>query len=46
MITCDALQRLEITAMVVDVQQEQQRSVPEVPTGGTPSATYASAVRG
>jgi Flp pilus assembly protein CpaB len=37
MITFDALQRLEITAMVVEIQQEEQRSaVPEVPTGGTP----------
>lgn len=36
-ITFDALQRVEITAMVVEVVQEQQRSsVPEVPTGGTP----------
>jgi hypothetical protein len=35
-ITFDAFQRLDITAMVVDVVQEQQRSVPEVPTGGTP----------
>lgn len=37
LITFDAMQRLEITAMVVDVQQDQQRSaVPEVPAGGTP----------
>jgi Flp pilus assembly protein CpaB len=35
-ITFDAFQRLEITAMVIDVVQEQQRSVPEVPAGGTP----------
>jgi Flp pilus assembly protein CpaB len=38
LITFDAFQRLEITAMVVEVQQEQQQrgAVPEVPTGGTP----------
>jgi Flp pilus assembly protein CpaB len=38
LITYDAFQRLEITAMVVEVQQEQQQrgAVPEVPTGGTP----------
>ena len=37
MITFDALQRLEITAMVVEIQQEEQRGpVPEVPAGGTP----------
>ena len=35
-ITFDAFQRLDITAMVVDVVQEQQRNVPEVPSGGTP----------
>ena len=35
-ITFDAFQRLDITAMVVDVVQEQQRNVPEVPAGGTP----------